>query len=388
LKRQVAAVQSIPLEHGAPIAEVELYHETVGLAFELALPPAKPFYVRQLMADIAPLVEQIAQQSVCTPGEKDSRAAFYAFKRLQFVSQSYGAHGGPPDSAADRLKQQEALEQALAVWEQITGSDEAAAFAERGSSKGALLEEGAEILDSLAILRCMEKRNVEGLAMAQRGANLLEQHWGLLEALKAIRQGLMDSSPAGLELVPPATLVSLATTYRNMAVCASENEDTSAALKYYLNAALLRTDLLLAHGQAQNDKDHAIEYDESPSSQRARRQHSMGKLLLEESEEELSELVYRISNLAGKERSNGMAALESRLRTLKGSPEEKSALLSEGENAEKVEALGPQQAAKPAQAEAAAKPAVEEPPATAAQPKKKKMMKKKKKKASTAAGEL
>jgi len=396
LKRHVSANDVKAGEaHGSDRAslelgmELELHHEMVDMAFELALPPAKPFYVRTLMTDIAPVVELLGRHSINTPGRVDTRAAFYDFKRLQFVSQSYSALGGPPDSATDRIKQQEALEQALAVWERIVGSDTAAAAAERGSSRSALVEEGAEILDSLAILRCMEKRNLDGLALAQRGASLLEKHWGLHKALQATRQGLVDSSPVGLELVPPAILVSLATTYRNMAVCASENEDKVAALKYYLNAALLRSDLLLVHGQATTiNKESAIEYDESPSSQRAQRQHSLGQQVKEESEQELTELVYRISSLAGNERNNGMAALESRLGVLKRRGARTAALSTEKEASNNDEVHEPVQVAKPTQAEAAAKPATEEPPAAAVQPQKKKLMRKKKRNAPTAADEL
>lgn len=377
LKRQLAAIEQGP---DSAAMELELLHETVDVAFELALPPSKPFYQRQLMSDIAPLVQRIGQLSLSKTGKIDSHAAYFDFKRLQFVSKSYSINGGPPDSGADRLKQQDALEQALEAWEQIVVSDEAAVSAERGSGQGSLLEEGAEILDTLAVLRCMEKRNMEGLVMAQRGATLLEQYWGLQEALLAIRGGLVDSSPVGLELVPPATLVSMATTYRNMAVCASENKDNSAALQYYLNAALLRTDLLLVHGKAQNSKNSAIEYDDSPSSQRAQQQHSLEQQVKEESEQELTELVYRISALAGRDRSSGIAALESRLRVLRG-PKEQSVLLTKASKEEKV--AKPVQAVEPTQAETAMKPDMAT-PVTETQPKKKKMMKKKKKKVSNA----
>ena len=291
-----------------------LAQETVNLAFELALPPAKGFYVRHLMSDIQPLVEHIVKQSMTLYGHANPRAVYLEFKRLQFEALSYGVDGRPADSASERHSQHQALQQAIREWESFAVSDHTAAAVERGGHDSSLLADAAQLLDKLGVLKCVDGHHDEGIHMAQRSATLLELHWGL--------DGTWANSPDVLRVVPPAMLADLAVTYRNMAVCSNEAgiRMKGEALSYYVKAALLRVNLLLAHrGIAGPLVDTT--FDASPSSQRAKRQQTLGRQQREESEAELSELVYRIHALVEDgEHDNALADLEARLRLLRLSP--------------------------------------------------------------------
>ena len=321
----------------------DLTQECVDLAFRLALPPAKPFYRRQLMEDIAPLVIRIVNgvtrgfgssasavsisgtdEESCSRNdededEQDPRALYLEFKRRLFIAQSYnvqgevGGKGTGAGSAAgsveDREKQRIALEAALQTWQVMVGSDEeAGASIERGSEFSSHLEEGVEVLDTLAVLYCIDQQHKRGIEYATRGILLVETHWELQNVLQLSRSTTnVDINlllrRSDFQLVPLQTLINLATTYRNMAVCYAESGNSQEAIIYYINAALLRVDLLISYDDSkQHEEDDQSsklsDEDDSVSSRRAYQQFSLQSQQIAKNEKELYELLSRIKSTA------------------------------------------------------------------------------------------
>ena len=302
----------------------DLLQSLIDMGFELALPPAKPFYKRQLMQEMEPYIDQL----LSTQSPNSSREIQYLeFKRKQFLAQTY--HTDDPDNNVDRAKEVVELEGALDVWNFMYGTSDVhdeAALQEMKQSRGSggHWEDGAEVLDTLGILYCITDDHNKGLAAAARGAALIEGHWDLRSVLHFSRNDLIPGSVRGwdeeimgyLEMVPPATLLGLAQTYKNMAYCAyqyaqavdSTGDDgepvRKRALKYAEYAALIRLDLQIltvkreARTKGNNGKGN-VQYDDSVSSQRALQQHAMDKKQREENEVKIAELMTIVNSLTG-----------------------------------------------------------------------------------------
>jgi len=313
----------------------ELLQNLIDIAFELALPPAKPFYKKQLMQEIAPYIEQLLVGQ--NPNSNSREVHYLEFKRRQFLAQTF--HTDDPSNNADRAKEVAELQGAISMWDFMYGlnhGDDEASLQEMKKSRGSggHWEEGADVMDTIGILYCITGDHSKGLSAAARGAAIIERHWDLENALHFSRHDMIPGSVRGwdqeimgyLETVPAATLLGLAQTYKNMAYCAYQSAQTidindgdgeplrKDALMYAEYAALIRLDIQILALKSDARKKKAAEkssktqvkpdaealplhYDDSVSSQRALQQHEMDKKQREENSEKITELMTIVNSL-------------------------------------------------------------------------------------------